>query len=332
MKRFVIFSAAVIVLVGCIKNKPETFQKTETIMGTVVTVTVAADSAEKGNAAIDEALDEIKRLDRMMSLYKDESEITKVNMAAGRQPVKVLPEVIEAVEEGNKVSEMTHGAFDVTIGPLVVLWQMRLKEGKVPSDSEIRAVITRVGYKNIVIDKKKSTIFLSRPGMILDLGGVAKGYAADRAAAVLAAKGIKNAIVSVAGDIRVMGRRPDGRAWRIGIQHPREKEKTIAVLELSDISISTSGDYERFQVINNKRYHHILDARTGLPSTGVESVTVIGDRGAVTDPLTTALFILGPKEGIKIAKQLGYEALFVDERGNVIGTGGVRSEPNQTGK
>lgn len=326
MKRFVFIAAAVVVLVGCIKNQSETFQKTETIMGTVVTVTVATDSPEKGSAAIDAALEEIKRLDRMMSLYKEESEITKVNMAAGRQPVKVSPEIIEVVEAGNRVSEMTQGAFDVTIGPLVVLWQMRLKEGKVPSDSEIRAVLTRVGYKNIVINKKKSTIFLNMPGMILDLGGVAKGYAADRAAAVLAAKGIKNAIVSVAGDIRVMGRRPDGKAWRIGIQHPREKDKTMAVLELSNVSISTSGDYERFQIINNKRYHHIIDARTGMPSTGMEAVTVIGDRGALVDPLTTALFVLGPQKGMKIVKQLGYEAIFVDDHGRVVSTEGLRQE------
>lgn len=310
-------------LSACDREAAVTFKKTETVMGTEVSVTVVAKSRDDGERAIEAAFDEVRRLDRMMSLYKDDSEITSINMFAGKKPVRVSPEIIDVVDAANRISELTHGTFDITVGPLIVLWQMRLEEGKVPTQEEIDAVKRRVGYRNIRIDRKRSEIFLERPGMIMDLGGAAKGYAADRAAAVLASHGIKDAVVAVAGDIRVMGRRPNGAPWRIGIQHPRDKDKTIAVLELSDISISTSGDYERFKIIGKKRYHHIIDPRTGRPAEGMESVTVIGGTGAVIDPLTTALFILGPKDGMDIVKKLGYEAVFVDINGSVTSTKGI---------
>src|SRR5574341_128882 len=268
MKRIaiVLIAASMLGLMGC--DRQTTVQKTESIMGTDVTITVVAPSAGKGEVAIDAAMEELRRLDRMMSLYKDGSEITRVNLAAGEHSVTVSREMIEVVEHARRISELSGGAFDATIGPLVVLWQMKLKEGAVPSDREIKAVLTRVDYRDILIDKKGPTIFLTRKGMILDLGGAAKGYASDRA-------------------------------------------------------ISTSGDYERFTIVNKKRFHHILDPRTGKPSEGTESVTVIGDQGAVLDPLTTALFVLGPEKGMQLVKDLGYEAIFVDDKGTVLTTEGI---------
>ncbi len=318
-----IFFNLLIASISC--DTQRTFQKTETIMGTEVTITVSAPSAGEGAAAIEAAMFELRRLDRMMSLYKEDSEITRVNLAAGKHPVRVSAEMTEVVEQSLEISRLTRGVFDITIGPLVVLWQMRLKEGKTPTDLEISGVRGRIGFKNITLDKKASTIYLKKKGMIMDLGGVAKGYAADRAAHVLIQRGVKNGIVAVAGDIRAIGQRPDGSPWRIGVQHPREPENTLTVLELSDVSVSTSGDYERFKIIGNKRYHHILDPRTGRPSTGMESVTVTGARGAVVDPLTTALFILGPEKGIQLVQSLGCEAVFVDDKGRVTSTPKIRA-------
>jgi thiamine biosynthesis lipoprotein len=293
-------------------------------MGTEVAITVVAQGEGEGNAAIEAGMAEIRRFDRMMSLYKDDSEITKVNLAAGKNPVSVSPEMIDVAEATARVSKMTGGAFDVTVGPLVVLWQMRLKEGTVPADSEIARIKQRVNYRNVIIDRKSSTIFLKKPGMIMDFGGVAKGYIADKVGDLLKKRGIHNAIVAVAGDIRVIGHRPDGSPWRIGVQHPREKDKILAVLDLSDKYISTSGDYERYKIVQKKRYHHIIDPRTGEPSEGMESVTVIGDEGAIADPLTTALFIFGTERGMKIVKSLGYEAIFEDSAGRVTMTDGIK--------
>jgi thiamine biosynthesis lipoprotein len=271
---------------------------------------------------------ELRRLDDMMSLYKDTSEITRVNLAAGLKPVRVSPEMIEVVESAVEVSRLSRGVFDVTVGPLVVLWQMRLKEGRVPSDKEISRVRSLVDYRNIVIDRNASTIFLKKPGMIMDLGGM-KGFLADRVADLLRKRGVRNAIIALAGDIWVLGKREDGSPWRIGVQHPREQDKTLAVLEFSDKFITTSGDYERFIIREKKRYHHIIDPRTGKPSQGTISVTLVGDKGALIDPLTKVPFILGPEEGMKLIKQAGAEAIIVDEQGTVFTTDGIQSLLNQ---
>lgn len=306
---------------SCARNR--TVKKTETIMGTNVTITVVAETAKEGEAAIGAAMGEIRRLDEMMSLYKESSEVTRVNMASGKHPVAVSPEMIEVVEGAVAVAKLTDGVFDITMGPLIVLWRMRTAEGDIPTEKEIARILPRVNYRNIIVNKKKSTLFLRRPDMIIDLGGVAKGYAADRAAEILKQHGIGSALVAVAGDIRVLGARPDGSPWRIGVQHPRKPKTTLTVLDLRDTFISTSGDYERFVIKAGKRYHHIIDPRTGKPSTGVISATIIGDRGAIVDPLTTALFVLGRERGMEIVNKLGYEAVVVDEDGRVSHTAGI---------
>ncbi len=323
MKRSFFVLTAMLFFASCTPH-PKTVQKTEAIMGTDITITVVARSAGEGEAAIDAGMAELRRLDAMMSLYKDGSEIARVNLAAGKRPVKVSPEMIEVVEDAAEVSKLSGGVFDITVGPLVVLWQMRLKEGKVPTDEEIARIRPLVNYRNIVIDKKASTIFLRKPGMIMDFGGM-KGYLADRVKDLLRKRGINDAIIAVAGDIWVLGHREDGKPWRIGVQHPREPDKILAVLDLSDRYVSTSGDYERFVIREKKRYHHIIDPRTGRPSTGVISATLIGDRGALIDPLAKAPFILGPEEGMKIVKKVGAEAIIVDEQEHVFTTDGIKN-------
>jgi thiamine biosynthesis lipoprotein len=257
-----------------------------------------------------------------MSIYKDTSEITQVNRAAGKGPVRVSTEMIEVVENAVKVSTISDGVFDATIGPLAVLWQMRLKEGKVPTDEEIAGIRPLVNYRNILVDRKASTIFLKKQGMIMDLGGM-KGYIADRVAGVMKQRGINNALIAIAGDIWALGHREDGKPWRVGVQHPRDKEKILTVLELSDRYVCTSGDYERYVIREKKRYHHIIDPRTGKPSTGVISATLIGDRGALIDPLAKVPFILGASKGMDIIRKYGAEALIVDEQGTVTHTEGI---------
>lgn len=325
MNKLALFLALLLAATGCVDSRSKTMQKTERIMGTQVTVTVVAADRARGNAAIDAALAEVRRLDEMMSLYKGTSEINRVNSAAGKHPETVSPEMIEVAEVAAQISELTGGAFDITIGPLVLLWQNRLRENKTPADPELAVAAQRVGYKNIVINKQASTLFLRKPGMLLDFGGVAKGYAADKAAQVLRKHGIENGIVALAGDIRVMGRRPDNSPWRITVQHPREQGKTLAVLELSNKVVSTSGDYARFTIVQNKRYHHILDPRTGKPSQGMASVTLVGDNGALVDPLTTAIYILGMEKGLRLVNKLGLEAVLADDSGRIVMTDGMKT-------
>jgi len=316
------------VLASCAGPRSRTVQKTETIMGTSVTITVVAPTPAEGEVAIDAGMAELKRFDAMMSLYKDTSEVSKVNQAAGKHPVPVFPEMIDIVTAAAEVSKISKGTFDITIGPLVVLWQMRLKEGTVPTDEEISRVKQLVNWRNIVIDRKASTLFLKKPGMIMDLGGM-KGYMADRVAELFRKRGIRDAVIAVAGDIWVLGHREDGKPWRIGVQHPRDKDKVLAVLDLSDKYVSTSGDYERFVIREKKRYHHIIDPRTGKPSKGVISSTLIGTQGSLIDPLTKIPFILGPEEGMKIVNKIGAQAVIVDEDGKVFMSDGIKNMMEQ---
>jgi len=321
MKRYGIMVLVLSILAaGCAEQW--TVQKTETIMGTQVTITVVAQTVEQGEAAIDAGMAEVRRFDVMMSLYKDDSEITRVNLAAGRMPVKVSPEMIEVVEQAAEISRRSGGVFDVTIGPLVVLWQMRLKEGTIPSEEEIGRVRRLVNFRNIIINKHASTIFLKNPGMIMDLGGM-KGYIADQVAGLFKRRGIRDALIALAGDIWALGHREDGKPWRIGVQHPRDKDKTLAVLELSDRYVCTSGDYERFVIKEKKRYHHIIDPRSGKPSTGIISVTLVGDRGSLIDPLAKVPFILGAEKGLGLVREYGAEAIIVDDQGKVTSTAGI---------
>lgn len=323
MKRLLLLALAILFAFGssgCQRSR--TVQRTEAIMGTNITITVVADKPADGEAAIDAAMAELKRLDAMLSLYKDGSELTQVNQAAGRHPVKVSPEMIGIVSAAVEASKRSGGAFDCTVGPLVVLWQMRLKEGTVPTDQEIARVRPLVNWRNIVINGQASTLYLRKPGMIMDFGGL-KGYIADRTADLMKKRGIDNALIALAGDIWALGHREDGKPWRIGVQHPRDKDKVLAVLNLTDKYVSTSGDYERFVIREKKRYHHIIDPRTGKPSRGVISSTLIGDQGAVIDPLTKVPFILGPEEGMAIVSKAGAEAIVVDEEGKVFMTEGI---------
>jgi thiamine biosynthesis lipoprotein len=319
-RKGILLFALLSLVFGCTEQK--TVQRTETIMGTRVTITVVAPTAEQGESAIDAGMAEVRRFDAMMSLYKDDSEITKINLAAGKRPVRVSPEMIEVVEQAAEISRRSGGVFDVTIGPLVVLWQMRLKEGKTPSEEEIGRVRRLVNFRNIVIDKNASTIFLKRPGMIMDLGGM-KGYIADKVAGLFKQRGTTNALIALAGDIWALGHREDGNPWRIGVQHPREKDRTLTVLELSDRYVCTSGDYERFVIKEKKRYHHIIDPRTGKPSTGVISVTLVGGNGALIDPLAKVPFIIGAEKGLELVGEYGAEAIIVDDQGKVTSTAGI---------
>lgn len=321
--KYISIALAILLMLSAACTRPRTVQRSESLMGTTVTITVVAPSKAAGEAAIEAGMAEIRRLDAMMSLYKDSSEISRVNSAAGKGPAKVSPEMIEVTEHALQVSKISGGVFDVTVGPLVVLWQMRLKEGTVPTEREIAGVRRLVDYRNVVVDRKASTIFLRKDGMIMDLGGM-KGYIADRAADVMKRLGIGNALIAVAGDIWALGTREDGKPWRIGVQHPRDKDKTLAVLELRDRYVCTSGDYERYVIRERKRYHHIIDPRSGKPSTGVISVTLIGDRGSFIDPLAKVPFILGVNKGMELIRKLGVEALIVDEQGTVTSTEGIR--------
>ncbi len=305
---FILFSSCNIIE----KDKDRLFKKSTVLMDTIVSITVVSNSSEKAERAIDEAFRELKRLEELMNFYSDKSELAMINRNAGIRPVKVSEDTIDIIKKAIYVSRLTDGAFDMTTGVLTKLWDFNNK--KMPEPKEINYALRLVNYRDIVINEKKSTVFLKRKGMLIDLGGIAKGYGADRAMEILKKNGINSCLVAIAGDIKVSGRKPDGSPWVIGIRHPRAEKNSNDIftsLPLTDAAISTSGDYERFFIKDGKRYHHILNPFTGYPSESTGGVSVITEEGYLSDSFATAVFVLGPEKGMELLKRLGYKGIFI---------------------
>lgn len=292
------------------------------VMGTSLEVRALGPDAAVLDAALDAAVKEIERVEDLMTDWRP-SPLETLNDAAGQGPQVVPKELFELVERGVKLGELTGGAFDVTYAGAGQLWDFQAEPPKVPSAEEIRAALERVGYGRLVLDRTQLTIDLPA-GMRIGLGGIAKGYGVDRAMAVLMKHGLKHGIVNAGGDLKALGRKHD-EPWEIAIRHPRERERVLALLPVSNVCVVTSGDYERFFELDGQRYHHILDPRTGRPSTGCMSATVTAPDAAFADALATALCVLGPKEGLELVESLErVEALVVGLDGQVVVSTGLR--------
>jgi thiamine biosynthesis lipoprotein len=291
-------------------------------MGTTVELTVVAPTPEAGEAALKAGFAEVARLEQVFSSYRTDSELAAVNARAGSGPTPASSDFVTLLARSLAVARDTGGAFNPLMGPVIKLWGIP-QAPKVPTPEELVALKPLVDLKGVTVNAKAGTVTLARPGMALGFGGIAKGYTADRVKALLEARGIRAGIVAVAGDLRVFGTRPDGSPWRIGVRHPRDDTKPLATLALTDGAVSTSGDYERFFVVDGKRYHHILDPRTLWPATDAVSVTVLAPQGVVADGLSTALFVMGVDAGQALVERTpGVEALFVAPDGTVTASSG----------
>ena len=317
----------VLSLSACSPQKDNIYQKSKVLMDTLVIITVASSSESGAEIATNAAFAEIERLEGLLDFYSPESQISLINRNAGVSGVQVSHDVIELIDKALYVSEKTDGAFDVTIGPLTSLYDFH-KHVR-PDDKTIRKNLALINYRDLLLDNAGYTVYLKRKGMLIDTGGIAKGYAADRAVETLKKQGIQAGIVAVAGDIRTFGLKPDGKPWKIGIRNPNatnDKDEIFATVQLTDMAISTSGDYERFFFANNKRIHHLLNPKTGYPSEACRSVSVIAKEGVFTDAFATGAFILGPVKGMKVLEGMGFGGIIMDNEGK------TRLTPNMRGK
>lgn len=320
-----IFLVAALMLAGalslssCSRAPEKIIEEYRFFMSTVVEIKVSIDPAEYGGArakdAISKAFDEIKRIEDVYSIYKDTSEISKINRLRKNERLQITDGVFNLISKALDYSEKTRGAFDITVKPLVDLWRVARRSNKLPDEYEIKSAMERVGYKNVVLDKAKRTIHFKKDGMGIDLGGAAKGYATDRAIAILQENGIDNAVVTSGGDMYCLGRKTAHESWKIGVQHPRDRNRLFLEIALKDKAISTSGDYERYFVLAGKRYSHIIDPRTGYPiGDDIVSASVITDDSTASDILATAMCVLG-EEGFGVIKDapVNADAVLVKE-------------------
>ena len=278
-----------LLLFGCqragVTSDNRKLQEMRLLMGTTVSITVRGENKAPAGKAIEQAFRAIEKVDDLMSTYKKDSEISRLNREGSQRPIKVSRETFRVIRESLRLSKLSDGAFDITVKPLVDLWRSVRKDKRLPGKEELKKTLALVNYRNILLNKENGTVKFRKSGMEIALGGIAKGYAVDKAIAALRDRGIKRAIVDAGGDLYALGRPPDRNFWEIGIQSPRKKGGLLGVIKARDEAVVTSGQYERFFTLGGKRYGHILNPRTGEPLEGMLSVTVLAKNTMTADGL-----------------------------------------------
>jgi thiamine biosynthesis lipoprotein len=302
---------------------PQVFSESRPLMHTLWDFSIVAHDEAEAHAAVEAAAAEVERLDKALAMWRPDSELSAFNAKLGPVPQKPSPDLDRVIRLGQQVSEYSHGASDCTVGPLVQLWFDHLQKDTLPSDAEIQEALKKLDYKHVV--EVPGQGWTAPPGTILDLGSLAKGYAQDRVAALLEAKGFHAYLLNAGGQVYARGQKPGGQPWRVAIVHPRKEDRSVAILSLSDQALSTSGDYEQSRLVKGRRYHHIIDPRTGRPTVnGTCSVSVILPIGKTPDPgagswcdaLDTAAMVLGQVEGKKLLESQHAAGILLRDKGN----------------
>lgn len=295
---------------------------TRALMGTEISVYLWSDDAEKGQQAIEAVFDEAARIDRLMSTYKDDSEVSKINRLAAKSPVQAGEELLQLIQRSLDISVLTLGAFDITYDSVGQHYDFRSRRR--PDSNTVESERENIDYRFVQLDKAAGTVAFLKQGIRINLGGIAKGYVVERGVDILRFRGVQNAIVTAGGDSRLLGDRR-GRPWMVGIRDPRKDGQVAISVPLSDEAISTSGDYERYFDEDGVRYHHIIQPRTGEPASGVRSATVFGPDAVITDALSTSVFVLGVEDGLTLIATLpDYESIVIDAEGRVYYSDGLQ--------
>lgn len=308
-------------MISCRQVRPRPISQSRFLLDTFVEITVVCRNSRHAEDAIAAAYQEIERIEKRLSRYQPDSQISVINQHAGEdKAVQVDREVAGIVRRALTYADATRGLFDVTLGPVIDLWGIGTDHERVPEAGEVQTALRKVAYQAVSVQEQQ--VRLHKAGMIIDLGGIAKGYAIDRAMAVLQQHDLQHVLINAGGDIRGIGKRADGTPWRIGIQHPRESG-IMGVVELQHAAIVTSGDYERFFEREQTRYHHIFDPQTGMPARGCQSVTTVAPTAEAADVFATAVFVMGPEQGLAfIENRVELEGMIIGADGTILTSSG----------
>lgn len=290
-------------------------------MGNQFEFTVVSSDENWANQKIDEAIAEVQRIEKLLTTFGDFSQTNQINAKAGIEPVPVDKEVFDLIERSLRISALTQGAFDITYGSLdKSLWNFDKNMTSLPDPVAAKSTVRLINFRNVILDKERHSVFLREKGMRIGFGGIGKGYAADCAKQVMVKAGVSSGIVNAAGDLTVWGTQPSGEAWTVGIADPDKKELPFASLKLSNTSIATSGNYEKYVVIDGKKYSHTIDPKTGYPVQGIKSVTILCSHAEIADAMATPVMVMGIKAGIGLINQLKDIACIVVDDHNTIHT------------
>jgi thiamine biosynthesis lipoprotein len=289
------------------------------LMGNRFEISVVADSNAWAEARIDDAIAEMLRIEKLLTTFSDDSQTNFINRNAGIQPVKVDREVFDLIARSIKISSITQGAFDITYGSVdKSLWNFDVNMTALPNAATARKAVRLINYKNVVLDAENCTVYLRQKGMRIGFGGIGKGYAADRAKLILKQAGVESGVVNASGDLTAWGLQPNGEKWTIGIANPDVEGEAFSYISISNLSVATSGNYEKFVVIDGKKYSHTIDPRTGLPISGIKSVTIITTNAEIADAMATPVTIMGVTAGLDMINQIkDIEAVIIDDYNNL---------------
>lgn len=303
------------------------FKHTLKLMGSRFDITIVAKDSLEANGHIDLAVNEIVRIERLISSWDENSQTSEINRNAGIKPIKVDAELFDLIERAMGISKLTDGAFDISYASMDKIWKFDGSMTVMPSEESIRASVAKVGFQNIILDRERHTVFLKLEGMKIGFGAIGKGYAADRAKELLMSKGVISGIVNASGDMNTWGKQPDGKEWKVAITNPMDKNKVFALLPITNGAVVTSGNYEKYVTFNNLQYTHIIDPRTGYPATGIISVTIFAPKAELADALATSVFVMGKEVGLNRIEQLPMvECIIIDDKGNVIKSKNIQIE------
>jgi len=303
--------------VVCIE--PNVFKRVLKLMGNRFEITVVSDNAQNAEGSIDAAVSEIRRIETLLTTFNDSSQTNIINKNAGIQPVQVDKEVFELILRSIKISELTQGAFDITYGSVDKrFWNFDQEMTSLPDPKEARERVRLINYRNVILDESNTSVYLSEAGMRIGFGGIGKGYAADRAKMILLKSGIESGVVNAAGDLTTWGLHPNGHKWTIGIADPNVARSAFSFLEITNMSVATSGNYEKFVMIDGKKYSHTIDPKTGMPVTGIKSVSVISPSAELSDAMATPIMIMGIRVGIDLVNQVkGLACIVIDDEDHI---------------
>ncbi len=285
------------------------------LMGNQFEISAVADDEQSANRSIHAGIEEIKRIEKLLTTFHDSSETNLINRNAGIKPVKVSEEIFNLIERSIRISSITQGAFDITYGSIDKgLWNFDTQMKSLPDKETAKEMVRLINYRNIILDRAQSTVFLSEKGMRIGFGGIGKGYAAEMAKNIMQELGITSGIVNASGDLTTWGLQPSGEEWTVGIANPNVLGEVFSFLKISGLAVATSGNYEKFILIDGKKYSHTIDPRTGLPVTGIKSVTIITKNAEIADAMATPVTIMGVKAGLHMINQMkDIEAVIIDD-------------------
>ncbi|MFA6082723.1 FAD:protein FMN transferase [Mucilaginibacter sp.] len=275
------------------------------LMGNRFEISVVADDKHWAENRIDIAIAEIQRIEKQLTTFSDDSQTNRINANAGIAPVKVDQDVFDLIARSLKISELTQGAFDITYGSIdKCLWNFDMNMKALPDAATAQASVRLINYQNVILDNENTTVFLKEQGMRIGFGGIGKGYAADKAKAILQQNGVKSGIVNAAGDLVTWGLQPSGKPWTIAIADPDQAVTPFSTLNISNMAIATSGNYAKYVVIDGKKYSHTIDPKTGLPVSGIKSVSIISPSAEFADAMATPVTVMGAYVGLNLINQL----------------------------